>query len=192
MISKGEKLLHYLAVKKLSVLLTGITSKRHGDFYCLNCLHSFTTEENLESHKKSCENKNYCNVIMSSEDTEILEFDKNQKFYKAPFTIYADLECIIEKNDGCKDNPENSSTIKVSKHILSGISMFIISSYRSIENKHDVYRGKDCMKKLCVFLREHVMKIINLKIKMKLLTKQQQKLYENAKICQICKDKNLK
>ena len=37
------------------------------------------------------------------------------------------------------------------------------SSFRSIENKHDVYRGKDCMKKSCEFLREHTMKIIKLK-----------------------------
>ena len=35
---------HYLAVKKLSELLKGITSKHHSDFYCLNCLHSFRTE----------------------------------------------------------------------------------------------------------------------------------------------------
>ena len=39
--------------------------------------------------------------------------------------------------------------------------MFTISSFRRIENKHDVYRGKDCMKKFCEFLREHPMKIIN-------------------------------
>ena len=42
---------HYLAVKKLSALLKGITSEHHGDFYCLNCLHSFATEKKLESHK---------------------------------------------------------------------------------------------------------------------------------------------
>ena len=35
---------HYLAVKKLSALLHRITSKNMGDFYCLNCLHSFRTE----------------------------------------------------------------------------------------------------------------------------------------------------
>ena len=35
---------HYLAIKKLSALLREITSKYHGDFYCLNCFHSFTTE----------------------------------------------------------------------------------------------------------------------------------------------------
>ena len=27
---------HYLAVRKLPTLLRGITSKHHGDFYCLN------------------------------------------------------------------------------------------------------------------------------------------------------------
>ena len=45
---------HYLAVKKLSALLIGITSKHHGNFYCLNCLHSFETENKRESHKKGC------------------------------------------------------------------------------------------------------------------------------------------
>ena len=32
---------HYLAVKKLSAPLRGVTSKHHGDFFGLNCLHSF-------------------------------------------------------------------------------------------------------------------------------------------------------
>ena len=41
MISNREKIRYYLAVKKLSALLRGITSKNNGDFYCLNCLHSF-------------------------------------------------------------------------------------------------------------------------------------------------------
>ena len=31
---------------------------------------------------------------------------------------------------------------------------------KSIENKHDVYRGKDYMKKFCEFLRKHAMEII--------------------------------
>ena len=40
--SKSEGRRHYLAIKKLSALLGRITSKNKGDFYCLNCLHSFT------------------------------------------------------------------------------------------------------------------------------------------------------
>ena len=45
---------------------------------------------------------------------------------------------------------------KVSKHIPSGFSMSTISLFRSIENKHDLYRDKDCMNK-------HTMKIIDVK-----------------------------
>ena len=45
-------------VKILSALLREITSNHHGDFYCLNSLHSSATEKKkLESHKKVCENK---------------------------------------------------------------------------------------------------------------------------------------
>ena len=73
------------------------------------------------------------------------------------------------------NNPENSSTTKVSEHIPSGFSMPTISSFKSIENKHHVYRRRDCMKNFFKSLREHTMEIINFeKKKMKLLTKEQQ------------------
>ena len=39
--------------------------------------------------------------------------------------------------------------------------MSTISLLRSIENKHDLCRGKDCMKKFCDFLRKDAIKIIN-------------------------------
>ena len=45
MIRNREKRCHYLAVKKLSALLRGITSKNNSDFYCLNCLHPFRTKK---------------------------------------------------------------------------------------------------------------------------------------------------
>ena len=45
--------------------------------------------------------KDFCNVIMPSEDTKILEFNQYQKSDKAPFIVYADLECIIRKIDRC-------------------------------------------------------------------------------------------
>ena len=66
---------------------------------------------------------------------------------------------------GFKNKPEKLPTTNVSEHIPSGFSMSVLSSFKSIENKHDVYRVKDCMKKFCEFLREHAMKIINFKKK---------------------------
>ena len=102
------------------------------------CLHSFAIEKNPESHEKVWENKDFCNVMMPSKDTKILKFNQYRKSDEIPFIIYADLEYIIEKTDGCKNNPENSSTRKVREHIPSGFSMSTISLFRSIENKRDV------------------------------------------------------
>ena len=119
---------------------------------------------------------------MPSEDSKLLEFNWYQESDTAPFVIYADLEYIIEKIDGYKNNPENSSTVKVNEHFPSAFLMLTISSFRSIENRHhDVYRGKDCMKNLCEPLREHTMKIITFK-KKKLLTEEQHKSWENVKM----------
>ena len=62
------------AVKKLYPLLGGISSKHDGDFYCVNCLDLFRAKTKVESHKKVYENKDFCDVVMPSEDTKILEF----------------------------------------------------------------------------------------------------------------------
>ena len=45
----------------------------------MNCLHSLATEKKTESHNKVCENKDFCNVMMPSEDTKIVEFNQYQK-----------------------------------------------------------------------------------------------------------------
>ena len=59
--------------KKLSTISRGITSK-HGDFCCLNCLHSFITENKLKSHEKVCKNKYFCVTLIPSQKVNILEF----------------------------------------------------------------------------------------------------------------------
>ena len=50
MITDGKKW-HYLAVEGLSALLRGITSNHNGDFYYLNCLHSYNTRDGLKNMK---------------------------------------------------------------------------------------------------------------------------------------------
>ena len=64
-----------------------------------------------------------------------------------------------KKTDGCKNNPENSSATKLSENIPSGFSVSAILSFKSIENKHNVCRVKDCMKKFYELLREHAIEI---------------------------------
>ena len=83
MIPNEEKGWDYLTVKKYS-LLHGITSKHKGHFYCLNCLHSFRTENKLKSHEEVCKNKDLCGIVMLSKKNNILEFNQFMKSNKLP------------------------------------------------------------------------------------------------------------
>ena len=84
---------------------------------------------------------------MPSEDTKILEFIQYYKSDKMSYIINVDHESLIEKIDGCKSNPEKSFATKLG--IPSGFIMSTILPFKDIENKYDIYRGKDCMKKIC-------------------------------------------
>ena len=87
---------------------------------------------NMNLLKTFADNKGVCNIVMFSDDTKISQYNQSQKCDKAAFIIYADLEYIIENIDGYKNNPQNSSTTKVTEHIPSGFSMSTISSFTRI------------------------------------------------------------
>ena len=69
-------------------------SKHDVVFHCRSFLHSYRRKNKLELYNRVLENKDFCNIIISS--------------FKAPFYNYAGLECLIEKSDGCKNCSENS------------------------------------------------------------------------------------
>ena len=48
-----------------------VINEINSHFYCSNCVHSFRTNSKLESHKKVCENKDFCNIMMPSVGTKI-------------------------------------------------------------------------------------------------------------------------
>ena len=186
MITDGEKW-HYFVVKNLSGLFKGITSNHYGDFYCLNCFHSYRTKNKLEAHKKICENHDYCHVKRPTKDNNIIKYNHGEKFMKLPFLIYADLEWLLEKMSTCQNNPNKSSSTKINKHTPSGYSIFTSCSFDGSKNKINYYRGDDCMKKFCNDLREHAMKIINYeKKRMVPLTTEEKIHYNKQKICYIC------
>ena len=146
---------HYLALSKLSALLNGTTSKRQGDFYCLNYLHCFRKENKLKSHEKICKNKDFCRIVIPSEKNNVLEINQYMKSDKMPCIIYADIESLIKKIDGWANIPQNPSTTKLDEHIPCGYS---ISTIWALTSK---IVWQDCVKKFCTFLREHATNVIN-------------------------------
>ena len=43
------------------------------DLYCLNCLHSFKTENKLKPHENICKNKDFCGIAMPTEKNKVLK-----------------------------------------------------------------------------------------------------------------------
>ena len=120
---------------------------------------------------------------MPEEYNQMLKYNEEDKSVKSPFIIYADLECLLEKN-----NPEKSSTTKINKHTPSGYSLFTHCSFDTTKNKLDYYRGKSCMKNFCLDLRKHATKIINYERKEMIpLKKKEEKKHNKQNVRCICK-----
>ena len=96
MITDKNNRWHYLAVKSLSALFRGITSSNNGDFYCLNCFHSYRTLNKLKRHERVCNNHDYCHVDMPQEGINTLKYHHGGKSLRVPFMIYADLEGLLK------------------------------------------------------------------------------------------------
>ena len=129
MITDNDKNWHYLAVKGISKLLRGITSNNHGDFYCLNCFHSYRTKSKLKKHENIYKDYDFCHIKMFDESNKILKYNPGEKSLKVLFVIYADLEYLLEKINTCQNNPEKSYTEKKAKHKPPGYSLVTCCSF---------------------------------------------------------------
>ena len=117
----------------------------------------------------------------------ILKYNPGEKSLKASFINYVDLECLLEKIEAWRNNPEKSYEENKAKHTPSGYSIVTCCSFDKLKNERKYYRGEDYIEMLCKDLREQAMKIINYEKKEMIpLTNEEKESYENQKICYIC------
>ena len=198
MITDGTSNWHCLAVKSISGLLRGITSRHNGDFYCLNCFHTYTTEKKLRKHGKICSGYDFYHLKMPNEDNKILKYIPGEKLLRVPFIIYADLECLLRKTNTCLNNLDKSYTEKKATHRPSGYSLVTCCSLDKSKNERKYYRGEDGMKIFGKDLKDQATKIIKSEKKEMIpLTDEEKETHENQKTCYICEkefftDKNSK
>ena len=76
----------------------------------------------------------------------ILEYSEGAKSLKIPYVIYADLECLLLKQQSCQNNPDKSYTERKAMHEPCGYSLDLVSSFDAKENKHSFYRVKIVLK----------------------------------------------
>ena len=73
---------------------------------------------------------------MPEENKNTLKYHYGEKSLKAPFLIFADLECLLKKKQSCQNNPKNSYTERKLKHKPSGYSSSFICSFDETKNRH--------------------------------------------------------
>ena len=88
---------HYLAVKSIARLFRGMPSSNNRDFYCLGCLHSVLTGNALKKHERLCDNHDYCEIVMPTEDNNTLKYNPGEKSLNVANIIYMDLESLLIK-----------------------------------------------------------------------------------------------
>ena len=53
--------------------------------------------EQIKKHERMCDNNDCCHVEMPTKNNKTLKYNHGEKSLKVPFTIYADLECLLIK-----------------------------------------------------------------------------------------------
>ena len=123
---------------------------------------------------------------MPTESSKILKCNNGEKLLRTPFAIYADLECVLLKQQSCQNNLDKSDTERKVIHEPSGYAKNLVGSFDSEQNEQSFYRGKDCIKKFCCKLKELGTKIVNYEMKdMIPLTDNENKYYKEQLKCYI-------
>ena len=115
---------------------------------------------------------------MPEEGKNILKYRPEDKSLKVQFIIYADLECLLKKEQSCQNNSKNFYAEKKATHKSSGYSLSLNCSFDETKSQRKFYRKKD------------LIEIINYEEKEMIpLTDNETKFYEEQKVCHICKGK---
>ena len=187
MIRDGTGNWYYLAIKSIPALLRGVASTHNGDFYCLNCFHSYTTHNRLKEHEILCQNNDFCNLKLPNEKNKYLSSTSVKITLKTPFIIYADLGCLLIKMSSYENTPITSYTEKKALHMPCGYSIHTCYSFNKTLNEQKYYRGQDCIEKFSIELRSIFIKLINYKQKVMIpLTDNEKVLHEKQKVCLLC------
>ena len=190
---EGEEMVekwHYTWIKDLNRLLYDQSKHHERKHFCDRCLHGYSREDLLKSHKSDCMGigKTGVRIDMPEKGQNILEFKNWHRQMPVPFIIYADFESLTTKIEGPELNPNQSNTRKTQLHQACGYSYIVVRCDGYTEHPV-VYRGYDAAEKFLVALQEEEKKIniIFDNPKAMFLTREEQLKHDNATHCHVCK-----
>ena len=83
---------------------------------------------------------------MPTENNNTLKYNHGEKSLKVPFTIYADLECLLIKQQSCQNNPNESYTERKAMHEPWSYAWSLICSFNN-KKTNTVFTGEETVLK---------------------------------------------
>ena len=119
----------------------------------------------------------FAKIELPNGEKKFKKYKPGLKSLKMNTVIYADFESILVPYNTCEKQNETNKSIN--KHIACVYSINVVDNH-SNRCKQTYYRGDDSVTKFCKEIRAIAYKKIE-------LTVEEQKEYENATYCHICK-----
>ncbi|RLU24991.1 hypothetical protein DMN91_003083 [Ooceraea biroi] len=132
---------HFVWIRDLSRLVSAqLSGKKQRKYICDRCLHYFATADRLAAHAVDCGIINDCAIIFPSED-KLLTFRNFKRKERAPFVVYADLKCTLEKNE---DEEGTANTGAYQRHRAFSVGYYVRCAYDE-SSAYRSHRGEDCV-----------------------------------------------
>ena len=151
---------HYTWIKDLNHLLYDQSKCRERKHFCERCLHGYSREDLLESHRPECRgiSQTAVRVEMPEEGKNKLAFQNHHKQLSAPFIIYSDFEALTTKVEGPELDPMKSNTRKTQHHEACS-SCYVVVRFDGQTEPPVGYRGPNAAEHFLKALQEEECKI---------------------------------
>jgi uncharacterized C2H2 Zn-finger protein len=159
-------------------------------YYCRRCMHGCKGIDAYKNHKILCQRNSVCRIEMPVPGKDEMCWRKLSARASVPFVVYADLEAITAKVQGCTPDPANSFTQNLEKQVPCGACAVLVDS-EGVMIDEFLHRGEDCIKELFVNLRTWAKRVYWKKRKFPVYKKKasDNNILESATRCWICEEK---
>ena len=158
---------HICLIKDINKYLFRNNRYKNKKYFCVRCLNSFISQENLNKHKDLCIKYNTkSEKLVLPKENSILKFNKINEMIKTPFTIYYDIETYGKYLENTKQNSkiQNTTHEQLLKPYLIGY--ILKNNYDDkFSKKCQIFIGDQCVEKCLLNLifteRPYINKIID-------------------------------
>lgn len=180
---------HCCWIKDLSALVHKQTTTNARIFFiCDRCLNHFSSQKKVNKHRIICANMNKCAIEMPKEQNKFESFKNYKNQLNTPFIIYADTGAVLKPPE-TSIFAKNCFTKAHHEHKIHSIGYYFKYENDESKSRYASNRGENCLdwfanelikiaNEVFDFLREN---------KPMSLSEEEQKRFEEARFCHICK-----